>query len=34
LKKDEPEKAISYLKEIKRGADNYTEAKQLLRQLK
>jgi len=34
LKKDEPEKAINHLKEIKEGADNYKEAKQLLRQLK
>jgi len=34
LKKDELENAIHHLKEIKEGADNYTEAKRLLKQLK
>jgi len=33
LKKDDAKKAISHLKEIKERADNYTEAKRLLRQL-
>jgi len=34
LKKDDPEKAIHHLKEIKEGADNYKDAKRLIRKLK
>jgi len=34
LKKDNPEKAIHHLKEIKEGEDNYTEAKRLLQKIK
>lgn len=34
LKKDDPEKAIHHLNKIKEGADNYSDVKRLLRQLK